>query len=211
MNNKVLSTTLTILAITSVVLIIIATNITGKNDLVKNEDVKPVSTFDINPSPKVSPTSMPEPEIITWRVYNNDIYNFSVEVPQEWYQEDYASLYQNGGTVIAFSPSKLPCKTCTYFRDGYFSIKIFNQQTDPIFYTAFTERKNNLGKQKEYIQIQLDKKPGVYFANIADVESQGWVYEFSFDKDKGQANAVESKIFQRVLSSMKFTKLTFEE
>jgi hypothetical protein len=210
MNNKVLFTTLSMLAVISIVLIIVATNISGKKDMAKEEDMKPVSTFDLNPSPKVSPTPIPEPEIADWRIYSNDQYNFSIEVPQDWYQEDYSSLYQTGGTVIAFSPTKLPCKTCTYFRDGYFSIKIFNQQTDPIFYTAFTERKNNLGKNKEYIEIQLDKKPGVYFANIADVENQGWVYEFSFDKDQGKANAIESKIFQHVLFTMKFTKLLFE-
>ena len=204
------STILTVLFIAAIGLLIAGFVISQKKDTTQAQDIKPVSTYDVNPSPNVSPTVVPEPEIMAWRAYGNESYNFSIEVPDGWRVVDYSSLYPSGGTVIAFSPDPLPCKTCTYFRDGFFSIKIYNERTDPIFYTNFKQRMQGLGKKKEYLQFQVDGKTGVYFSNIAAVENQGWVYEFSYDKEKGSGDAVASKIFQHVLSSFKFTKLTFE-
>ena len=203
-------TILTILLIAALFLIISGTIVSQKKDQIQSPEIKSVSTFDISPSPKLSPTAEPDPIVNEWREYNNEQYNFSITIPSDWNVEDYASLYPSGGTLIAFSPTRLPCKTCTYFRDGYMSIKIYNEKTDPIFYTNFKQRMSNLGKKKEYFQFQIDNKTGVYLANVAAIENQGWVYEISYDKDKGTADAIQSKLFQKILSSFKFTKLIFE-
>ncbi|HVZ12532.1 MAG TPA: hypothetical protein VG965_05900, partial [Patescibacteria group bacterium] len=156
----------------------------------------------------VSPTVEVEPEVNNWMPYNNDKFNFSINVPDGWKSQDYSSQ-ANGGAQIAFSPNSLPCDTCTYFYDGFFSIKIYNQKTSPDAYADYQQRLAFIGKKEGYQQIKIGAAQGVLAANTVALASQGYIYELSLDEDHGSKNAVDSKIFMNVLSSIKFTGLAF--
>jgi hypothetical protein len=170
---------------------------------------QPISQLVLTPSPVVSPTPVSEPIVTAWRSYGNNQYNFTLEVPESWYEQDYAKAYPDGGTVVAFSPDPLPCATCTYVREGYLSVKVYNQKTHPERYADFLERVKKVGQDPKYVGVALNKKPGVFFANTIAVENQGWVYELTLDADLGDKNALESYIFQRAATSFTFTYLLF--
>ncbi len=176
---------------------------------VARKDVPQVSTYSLSPTQGISPT--PEAEITEWKSYSNDTYHFSITVPEKWYIQDYAGATVNGGTLIAFSPDKLPCPTCTYFFNGYFSIKIYNQKTDPGFYALFKERMNASSKDKNYQAIALNKDKGVIASNTLALEHEGWIYEFSLDIDQGKKKISDSKVIQKVISSISFTNLFFSK
>lgn len=170
---------------------------------------KPVSQLVLSPSPFQSPTPAPEPVVSSWRTYSNEQYNFTLEVPEGWVEQDYARNYPNGGTVVAFSPDSLPCATCTYVSEGYFSVRVYNQKTQPDQYEAFIERIKKIGKDPNYKQVALDRKPGVYSGRTISIENERWVYELSVDKPN--IEALESYIFQRAATTFKFTFLLFND
>jgi len=167
------------------------------------------SGFSLTGTPAVSGAKTEEPLVLKWVTYQNAKYYFSLEVPEGWKQQDYAAFYTNGATVIAFSPNDLPCGTCSYFQDGYFSVRIYNEKTSPELYSRFAEIKKALGKVKEVIPVTIAGHTGALYENTISVEYNGWVYEFVLDKDKGNASIGESKIFQRVANSLQFTDLRF--
>lgn len=192
---------------------VVAAVIVGVIYFPRQDQVEFKSTYDPNgavPTVAVSPT--PEQLIFQWDPYDNSEYNFSLEYPSGWQEVDYKAVYKNGGTLIAFSPTALPCPTCSYIKDGYFSLKIYNAKTSPQDYTEFQKRVAGMKQSKEYLGIQLDGAPGVFYGKLATVENNGWVYEFSLDKDRGTStdNPLESKIFLHALTTFKFTNLQFK-
>lgn len=176
-----------------------------------NTDVAPASTLVLSPSPSVVPTAVTEPFISSWKPYTNEKFGFILDVPADWYIQDYAAGYPNGGTVVAFSPNPLPCETCAYFRNGYFSIRIYNETTDSGYYKLFLQKQKSAGKSKEYQQAQLGKKPAIASSNAISAEYEGWVYEFALDINEGKSNFMDSPLFMKAASSFTFTGLQFEE
>lgn len=168
-----------------------------------------LSTFDVIPNEAGPGQPSPEPVVTSWKGYTNEQYHFTLEVPAEWHVEDYAPAYLSGGTLVAFSPDPLPCNTCSYFRNGYFSVRVFNQKSDPEHYALFTQRAQAIGKSKEYLPVQLGQAKGVAFPNGVAAEHQGWVYELTLDTNEGKMQISDSKIFQRAVSSFEFTNLLF--
>ncbi len=170
------------------------------------------SSFSLSPTPIVTiqPTKAPDPIVTTWTTYSNDKYSFTLNIPDGWSQQEYTP--ESGGMIVAFSPDKnLPCGTCTYVHDGYFSIKIFNGTTDAPAYKDFITHSQNIGKNAEYVGIQLDGIKGVLYANTVAVENHGWVYEASLDTNNGNDKVLNSQIFQKAASSLKFTYLIFNK
>lgn len=154
----------------------------------------------------ISPTKVPEasePDIDAWTTYSNKKYNFAIEVPAKWHEQDYSAFFGNNSALIAFSPKPLPCEMCSYLHDGYFSVRIYNEQTDPELYKIYSEKLEDPEKN----EVEIGSKMGVSFANSVAVENQGWIYELSLDKDEGTAKIADSKIFQRVVSSFRFTSI----
>lgn len=176
--------------------------------LPKQKAPEVVSSFQLSPAPKISPTS--EPEISSYRTYNNEQYLFSISVPDGWNIQDYSKAHPQGGTVVAFSPQQLPCDSCTYFQNGYFSIKIYNQKTYPEQYALFLQKMNSIGKKEGFKGIVLGKEKAVLFQEGAAVANHGWVYEFILD-NKNYKNATDSKVFLMALTSLAFTGLEFEK
>ena len=176
------------------------------------KSIKPTSTLDLNPIPSTIASEISaEPTIGAWKTYTNDQFGFTINVPDGWYLQQYTSISNKGETLIAFSPNPLPCQTCTYIHDGYFSIRIYNQTTSPIYYEDFQQRIKSAGRQKDYIPVSIDKKPGVLYANTVAFEYQGWVYEFSLDTDDGKANINNSQLAQKILTSMNFNNVIFNK
>jgi hypothetical protein len=176
-----------------------------------------MSTFKPKSALTLSPTQVPpvqvvaEQEIDSWRTYGNDTYHFTMNVPADWKQQDYSIHTAAGGIFVVFSPDDLPCGTCSYFNDGYFSIRVYNAKSYPDYYATFQARVKNIGSSAEYQKIDMAGEPGVLYANTLATEHQGWVYELSLDKDKGTAKAQDSKIFAKVFSSFAFTDLIFNK
>jgi hypothetical protein len=195
---------LVIAAFIVIVLVLLGTMLSPHND-----KIELASTLDLSPSPLVSVTPASEPVVLSWRDYSNDTYNFTFAVPEGWHEQKFISPDSKEGTLVAFSPDPLPCETCTYFYNGYFSIKIYNQKTDPERYAAFLQRMNAVGKSEEYVGIVLDGAKGVLFGSTLAAENHGWIYELSLDKDQGNGKIVDSQLFKKVLSSFKFTYLLF--
>jgi hypothetical protein len=166
------------------------------------------STLDLNPSPSAAPTSAVEDVPSSWENYNNDEYSFTLDYPKDWYKQNYISDSKNG-LFLAFSPEPLPCETCSYLHDGYFSIKIYNQKTNPEAYAAYLQRTQSIGKIAGYQPVQLSNRKGVLFENTIAVENEGWIFELLFDKDGGTAKMLDSEIFKKVYSSFRFTNLQF--
>lgn len=168
------------------------------------------SSLDVIASPTSTPTGVSlgdEPDITEWKAYTNEKYSFSIDVPLGWNSEDYSAFFNNGSTLIAFSPTQLPCATCSYVHDGFFSIRIYNKQTEPLLYTTYEQNFKKSENSKEYQRITVDGKPGFIFANTATVTTKEWIYEFSLDKNNGTEKVLDSKIFQRAVSSLRSTKL----
>jgi hypothetical protein len=178
----------------------------------KKELVKPESSFSFAPSvtPQApSPTqNQAEPVITSWRTYTNNDYEFAIDVPTDWKEQEFKKPDQKG-IIVAFSPNSLPCETCTYFYDGYYSVRVFNSLTDPEYYIDYQKRKALIGKDPNYRQVQLGNSSGVFSGNKVALEHEKYVYELSFDKDQGKANISDSKIFQNAASTFHFTSLQF--
>jgi len=174
----------------------------------QKESVTPISTLDLNPVTP-HPTTYDEPVVDSWRIYNNDAYNFTINVPTQWSEQTYPNFQPDGGIFIAFSPDKLPCATCTYVHDGYLSIRVYNQKTNAQIYADYLQRIHNVGKMKEYQQVKLPVGTGVLFGNTIAVEHHGWIYEFSLDAQKGNADFTKAKLFQKIVLSLAFTDLSF--
>jgi hypothetical protein len=168
------------------------------------------SSFSLTtPVPSISPTEAPEPLVTEWTTYSNDKYNFTLEVPANWYQREYTPA--SGGLLVAFSPmNNLPCENCSYVHDGFFSLKIYNNTTDAQAYSQFTTRMGNAGQSTDYRLAQIAGIKGVIFGNTAAIENHGWVYEFSLDNNNGNENATDSQLFQKFATSLKFTYLIFD-
>lgn len=176
-----------------------------------NESNPTFSSVVLSPTPELSGTqTLADPEVTTWKPYENQDYLFQINVPDGWYTQDYKDNFQHGGTLIAFSPTTLPCSTCTYVHDGFLSIKIYNASTDATSYANFQTKFKNVGKDPQTLGVYVDQKVGVMIGNTVDVENQGWVYEFSYDVNNGEAKPFDSKLFQQILSSFRFTGLQFK-
>lgn len=189
------------------ILLAVVTLIIGTMIYHSNNAYSTVSTFSLSPTPQVTPTKTPEPIITSWDIYTNDKFNFTISYPQGWNHQEYKGPY--GATLIAFSPDDLPCSNCTYIHNGFFSIKIFNQKTDQQAYTDYTASKQQVGRNAQYIPVQLDGKPAVVFENTVALEYNGNVFEFVLDTDNGNDKATDSKIFQKAVLSLHFTNLVF--
>jgi hypothetical protein len=173
----------------------------------RSSDIQPDSTLVLSPTPSPDEKRSLEPDILKWAKYENEEYNFSIIYPEGWYHEDYSAFHANGGTLIAFSPEPLPCNTCSYFYDGYFSARIYNEKADPQMYGLFIQKMQKTGKDSNISQVLIDGVGGIASGNTVWIENRGWVYEFSLDKDGGINDFTESKIFQKAVSSLKFTHL----
>lgn len=177
----------------------------------QQENIKPESTFSLDKSATQSENGpFKDPNVDAWRTYSNASYNFSVDVPADWKEQEYPSPTSNGGLTIAFSPTELPCKTCTYFRNGFYSVKLFNQKSDPDYYKDFTARLANAGKTKDLQGVQLGKYKGVISGNTIAFDHIDWVYELSLDAKDGTLGVNDSKIFQKAVSSFRFNELLFQ-
>ncbi len=201
MNNKSQYT-----ALLALLGIIIVLGVVGLLVYQKSVTYQPQSTLNLGPTTAPKKASA-EPPVDTWKTYNNDKYNFAIGAPDTWQQQEYD---QNGGMLVAFGPNSLPCVTCSYLKNGYFSVKIFNQKSDPDYYKAFQAKMSNIGKTKDYQGITLGKDKGVMTSNTIDIEDRTWVYELSLDANGGNEKISDSKIFQKAMSSFKFTGLIFD-
>jgi hypothetical protein len=178
----------------------------------RSTSIKPESTFDINhPASQSATTVTAEPLIDAWRTYINSSYNFSVDVPSEWKEQGYPAPLPSGSFLVAFGPDKLPCRTCTYFRNGYYSVKIYNQTTDPDYFKDFEGRMANVGKSKDFIGLTLGEYKGVLNGNTVAFDHKDWIYELNLDANNGSMSINDSKIFQRAVNSFKFTGLLFNK
>lgn len=189
-----------------VVLVAVGVLILHKQDI-----IRPESTFDINPTKAQSNQNFTEPEVATWLTYSNATYNFSIDYPSGWQTQEYPSPQPGGGFMVAFSPDRLPCNTCTYFRNGYYSVRIYNQKSDPDYYKDFQSRMANVGKAAGYQGAMIGKYKGVLTDNTAAFDHGDWVIEANLDKNDGNLKISDSKIFQHVLSSLRFTELLFNQ
>lgn len=175
-----------------------------------NPSISPVtSRLDVNPSQPAPSTVTAEPQVPSWINYNNDKYNFTLQIPDGWNVQEFDLQNPYGGTLVAFSQNSLPCKTCTYVHDGFFSIKIYNQKSDPDFYAMFSQRMKAVGQVKGYQKIMLGQVTGVGYTNTLTVETHGWVYELTLDRNNGSGSFTDSNVFMKAASSLKFTYLEF--
>lgn len=169
------------------------------------------STFSLSPTPSPQPTSesVQQPLVTSWTTYTNHDYNFTISIPDGWKQQEYK--LPSGVFLVAFSPNDLPCGTCTYVHEGYFSVKIFDKTNDPQAYDTFTKAVTNIGKVKGYIAAQIDKVQGVLYANTVEIPNHGLVYQITLDENNGTMDISSSQIFQKAASSLQFTYLIFEQ
>ena len=162
----------------------------------------------LTPKPPEAAKPMVDTDIQAWVPYDNATHNVSFNVPAGWNIQDYSVFINNGGGFVAFSPRQLPCSTCSYLNDGYFSLRIFNQQTDPSLYALFAERvKKSQEDPTGFKNIKLDEKTGLVYQNTAAVENDGWIYEISLDENGGVDPIENNPIMKQIFTSWKFTKL----
>ena len=173
------------------------------------KSVETISTFSLSPTSPPAQKTPTEPLVEKWQVYANEQFNFSLQIPDKWHVQDYAKIYPNGGTLIAFSPDPLPCDTCTYFRNGYFSLRLFNEKSSPESYILYTQRMKAVGKNKEYQGVKIKEATGVMSANLLAFEHEGWVYEFSLDYNNGSMRIIDSSLMQKIILSISYTGLKF--
>jgi hypothetical protein len=181
-------------------------NLDNKVPFTSNYPMSPSKT----PSPSESHTTG-EPTVTRWKVYSNDANLFSIQVPADWKVQDYTDLPPHAATVIAFSPDALPCGTCSYVGSGYFSLRIYDQKSNPEDYATFTQEMKAIGQDAKYQSVLVGGKNGVLFGNTVAVEFDGKVYEFSLDTDKGNAKINDSKVFITIVNSFQYTGLLFNE
>lgn len=167
------------------------------------------STFSLSPTPSAQPTIPSEPVVTSWTTYTNNDYNFTMSIPDGWQQQEYK--LPSGVFIVAFSPTQLPCATCTYVHEGYMSVKVFSQTTDPQAYKTFTESLQSIGKVKGYIPAQLNNIRGVLYGNTVEVENHNLVYQVTLDENNGTMDVLSSQTFQKAASSLQFTYLIFSQ
>ncbi len=175
----------------------------------QSEPLATPSQLVLSPTQAASPTPVSDPVVISWATYNSDTYNFTIDKPSDWNQQQY--ILPSGGFLIAFSPITLPCATCSYVHNGFYSVKVFNQQTDPDAYKNYTTSMQNVGKSADYQKAQLDGHIGVLFGNTVSVENNGWVYQVTLDANNGNEKVEDSKLFVKAATSVKFTNLIFNK
>jgi len=156
------------------------------------------------PTDSLLSSTGPEPEIAEWKKFTNEQYHFSITYPEKWYVQDFQELHPAGGTLIAFGPDELPCGNCSYNRNGYLSLKVYNEKTDPELYAFYTMRVKAIGKSKDYRQVSFNNLQGVATDTTVTLEHNGWVYEFTLDKNNGSAKVDTAPIFQKIVSSLSF-------
>ena len=66
------------------------------------KSVETISTFSLSPTSPPAQKTPTEPLVEKWQVYANEQFNFSLQIPDKWHVQDYAKIYPNGGTLIAF-------------------------------------------------------------------------------------------------------------
>jgi hypothetical protein len=160
----------------------------------------------IVPNSDISPTFGPDPAVPTWKTYPIPQYRTSINIPADWNIQDYAQLHPFGGTLIAFSPAELPCSSCSYIRNGYASLRIFSEKTDPEYYALYLGRIQQLGHNKTYQEIKVGEKTGLLTGNTVAVEHSGWIYELTLDKNDGKATLDDSSIFTQMVNSLTFAE-----
>lgn len=176
---------------------------------VHSDNPKPQSTFVLSPTVVPSPTPYIEPEIFSWQTYSNDTYQFSINYPSDWKKQEYKSSGQNGGMTIAFSPDTLPCANCTYVHEGYYSIRVYNQSSDPILYGNYQDIVKNLQNSKTDRKLTLDGVDAILHGDALFLSHNGWIYQLSFDRPSGSTTITTSKIFLTAVRSFTFTNLKF--
>lgn len=204
MEEKVSGAWIFVAIITGVVLIAV-----GMLILHKPSNIQPESTYSLDQKKPAAQKGFSDPLVDSYRTYSNQTYNFTIDVPATWHEQEYPSPQPNGGFMVAFGPDDLPCKTCTYFRNGFFSIRLFNQKSDPDYYKDFQVRLQNAGKAKDSQAVQLGKYKGVISGNTVAFDHLDWVYELSLDANDGNLGVNDSKIFQRAITSFHFIELIF--
>lgn len=173
----------------------------------KSSPTPPPSTFVLTPSPILTPTKTPEPVITSWTTYKNDKYNFTIAFPDGWKQQEFT--LPTGGFLVAFSPNALPCSSCTYIHEGYYSVKVYNQSTDPKLFADYSAAKQSLGKSKDVLPIHMGGLSGILYGNSAVVENHNWIYAVTLDNNNGTDSPLSSQLFQKAASSLQFTYLIF--
>jgi len=195
------------------IFIIIAMAIIGYFIYAPHQSQQLPSTFSLSPQPstqQASPTvTSQEPLVTTWTTYTNNDYSFNIPIPDGWKQQEYK--LPSGSFIVAFSPNDLPCANCSYVHEGYFSIHIFNQQTDSEAYKAYTESLQKIGKVAGFQAGQINNIKGVIYGNTVEVENHGWVYQLVLDQNNGSENVLNSQTFIHAASSMQFTYLIFNQ
>ena len=146
-------------------------------------------------------------EVTAWTPYENNTYFISFDFPAGWHAQDYSSFYNTGGSLVAFSPGELPCGTCSYLNNGYFSLRVYNAQTDPNFYTLYLNKTKKVEEDRNYKKVSIDSKVGILFGNTVSIENEGWVFDLTLDKNNGNDAIENSPVMKHVISSFKFTKL----
>src|SRR5206468_218448 len=96
-----------------------------------------------------------DPDIQTWTPYENTTYNIGFDYPADWNTQDYSSFYNTGGGFVAFSPDELPCSSCSYLNNGYFSFRAYNQTTDPALYNLYLSKTKKVENDPTYKKISM--------------------------------------------------------
>lgn len=151
-----------------------------------------------------------EPVVYSWEKYDNDKYQFSLDIPEGWHKQEYNVEPPYGGTIIAFSPNSLPCGTCSYIRDGFFSIRIYDQNSAPGDFALFAQRyKSN--DAKDFRKINIAGGVGILTASAISATHENKIFEMSLDNYNKEANISTSQIFSKFVFSLTFTDLQFRQ
>ena len=175
----------------------------------QNQPTLVTSSLVLTPSPAVSPSPTTPPQVDSWHTYTNSTYNFTIDAPTGWNQQEFTPA--TGNFIVAFSPNTLPCATCTYVHDGYFSVIVYTQQTDPQRYKAYTQNMQNAGKDKNIIPVTLEGIHGILVGNEISIPNHGYIYELSLDTNDGNDSALKSDIFKHAANTFHFTYLIFSQ
>jgi hypothetical protein len=181
----------------------------------KQENLPPVqfqSGYELTPTQAVSKLpaqKIVEPDVSVWEIYNNDNLQFKISYPKDWHQQEYKVDPPYGGKIVAFSPNNLPCSSCSYVRNGYFSIRVFDQTDAPGDYNLFLQRLQSNGGEG-FKKINFGGGIGILTSNTISVEHENKVFEMSLDNlNKNNMQVLDSKLFQKFALSLAFTNLQF--
>lgn len=179
----------------------------------QDQQVKPLSSFSLTPSPSQSltPSTFQEEPITSWNVYENTESEFRVSYPSLWNKQEYESPDDKHIIRVAFSPSVLPCSTCSYHQDGYISILIYTKTTDPALYSLYQERLSKIGKVAGYQPVTVAGSNGVFSGNSIAFEHHGYVFDFILDGNNRTIDPRKSEIFQKVVGSFEPINISFRK